>query len=58
MEVKLFVAEHLQQAEMQVNQWLQSHPVNVHHVGQSQSERNGKFVFVISIYYTTAKQTA
>ena len=52
MEVKLFVAENPLLAETQVNQWLQTHPARVHHVGQSQSEKNGRFVFVISIYYT------
>lgn len=52
MEVKLFVAENPNQAESQVNEWLQINPAKVHHVGQSQSERNGRFVFVISIYYT------
>jgi hypothetical protein len=52
MEVKLFVAENPQLAESQVNDWLQTNPARVHHVGQSQSEKNGRFVFVISIYYT------
>jgi hypothetical protein len=52
MEVKLFVAENLQSAELQVNDWLQSCTAKVHHVGQSQSEKNGRFVFVISIYYS------
>lgn len=52
MEVKLFIAENPQLAENLVNDWLQGSPVRVHHVGQSQSEKNGRFVFVISIYYT------
>ena len=52
MEVKLFIAENPQAAEEQVNGWLQRSTPKVHHVGQSQSERNGRFVFVITIYYT------
>jgi hypothetical protein len=52
MEVKLFIAENPQLAESQINEWLQHSTAKVHHVGQSQSERNGRFVFVISIYYT------
>jgi len=52
MELKLFVAENPQLAESQVNDWLQTNPAKVHHVGQSQSEKNGRFLFVISIYYS------
>jgi hypothetical protein len=52
MEVKLFIAENPQLAESQVNDWLQSNPARVQHVAQSQSEKNGRFVFVISIYYS------
>ncbi len=52
MEVKLFIAENPATAEEQVNDWLQSNPAKIHHVAQSQSEKNGRFVFVMSIYYT------
>jgi hypothetical protein len=52
MEVKLFIAENPQLAESEINTWLKSSTARVHHIGQSQSEKNGKFVFVISIYYT------
>lgn len=58
MEVKLFVAENPQLAESQVNEWLQHHAARVHHVAQSQSEKNGRFVFVISIYYTNNNSSA
>ena len=51
MEMKLFIAEHPQLAEAEVNNWLQQSSVEVHHVAQSQSERNGRFVFVVTIYY-------
>ena len=52
MQVKLFIAENPYSAELQVNEWLQSNAASIHHIGQSQSEKNGRFVFVISIYYT------
>lgn len=53
MEVKMFVTENPANAEAQVNEWLRSNPAKVHHVAQSQSEKNGRFVFVMSIYYTS-----
>jgi len=52
MEVKLFIAEKPELAEAQINDWLSSNGAIVHHVCQSQSEKNGRFVFVISIYYS------
>lgn len=52
MEVKLFIAEKPEAAESEINSWLQHNNARVHHVCQSQSEKNGRFVFVISIYYS------
>jgi hypothetical protein len=58
MKVKLFVADDLQEIEKMVNEWLETSPVNVQHITQSQSEKNGRFVFVTGIYYTQQKLAA
>lgn len=52
MKVKLFVADDLQKIETMVNEWLQTSSAHVQHITQSQSEKNGRFVFVTGIYYT------
>ena len=52
MKVKLFVADDPHKIESMVNEWLQSSHGHVQHITQSQSERNGRFVFVTGIYYT------
>ena len=57
MKLKLFIDESPPLAEQQVNEWLLKSPIEVHHVAQSQSEKNGRFVFVISIYYHTKPAT-
>ena len=51
MELKVFVSSDFLSVEKNVNDWLEANPVLVHHIGQSQSERNGKFVFTISLFY-------
>jgi len=50
-EVKTFVSDHPELAEKKVNEWLKVNDVSIHHIGQSQSEKNEKFVFVISVFY-------
>ena len=50
-KLKLFVFNDLSEAEKEINQWLQDHKVEIKEIVQSQSERNGRFVFVTSIYY-------
>jgi hypothetical protein len=52
MMVKTFVADHPETAEKKVNEWLNRNRVKLHHVGQSQSEKGGKFVFVLSLFYS------
>ncbi|HWJ27289.1 MAG TPA: hypothetical protein VNS32_12155 [Flavisolibacter sp.] len=51
MEVKLFVFKDLEKAEEQLNNWLTENKVTISHITQSQSERNGNFLFLISIFY-------
>jgi hypothetical protein len=55
MKVKLFIHHTLEGVEEQVNQWLSHREVSICHITQSQSEKAGKFVFVLSIFYETGK---
>jgi hypothetical protein len=51
MEMKMFVSSDSISVEKNVNDWLVKNNVSVHHIGQSQSEKNGKFVFTLSVFY-------
>lgn len=52
LQVKMFVHSDLRQAEKAVANWLQEHPARIQHIAQSQSEKGGQFVFVLSLFYT------
>ena len=52
MEVKMFIGNKPEIAERNINEWLAKENVTVSHITQSQSERNGSFVFVVSVFYT------
>ena len=52
MEVKMFVSDRPEIAEESINEWLKKYELTVHQIAQSQSERNGKFVFVFSVFYS------
>lgn len=54
MEVKMFVAGNPNEVENELNDWLQQNNVHIQHIGQSQSEKNGRFVFVVSLFYQRA----
>ena len=54
MEVKMFVHHTLDGVENNVNEWLAEKQIRICHITQSQSERQGRFVFVISVFYTDA----
>jgi len=53
MKVKLFVRHSLDDVEMAVNEWMKQEEILVSHVAQSQCEKQGKFVFVMSVFYET-----
>ena len=50
-QVKMFVHNNPKDAEKAVGQWLNENDVTIHHVTQSQSEKGGHFVFVITLFY-------
>jgi hypothetical protein len=51
LQVKMFIHNDPREAEDAIAQWLQQHDVTIHHLTQSQSEKNGKFLFVLSVFY-------
>lgn len=51
LEVKMFICNQPKDAEKAVSQWLKENDVTIHHIVQSQSEKNGSFVFVITLFY-------
>lgn len=49
--MKVFTASSISLVEKEVNDWLQAQNVKLLHVAQSQSEKGGRFVFTISLFY-------
>jgi hypothetical protein len=50
-QMKTFIDHDPVIVENRINDWLASHNVRISHVGQSQSEKSGRFVFVVSVFY-------
>jgi hypothetical protein len=50
-QVKMFVHNNPKDAEKAVSQWLSENDVTIQQVTQSQSEKGGHFVFVITLFY-------
>ena len=55
MEAKIFVHNSAEAAEKALNDWLENNHVNIQYIGQSQSEQAGRFVFIISLFYTKSE---
>jgi hypothetical protein len=51
LQVKMFIHTDPNEAEQSVSQWLKQNDVAIDHITQSQSEKNGKFVFVLTVFY-------
>ena len=51
MQTKIFVHNSAEAAEKALNDWLETNNVQVKYIGQSQSEKGGRFVFIISVFY-------
>jgi hypothetical protein len=54
MQMKMFIHNDPEVVESQVNNWLGEFDLEVCHVTQSQCERQGRLLFVISVYYNQA----
>ena len=51
LEVRMFVHNSPDAAEKEINDWLQQQQIRICHITQSQCERQGRFVFVVSMFY-------
>ena len=49
--VKLFADSEPLEVEKKLNEWLYHNDIEIKHVGQSQSEKGGRLVFVMSVFY-------
>jgi len=47
----MFVHNSPDAAEKEINDWLQQQQIRICHITQSQCERQGRFVFVVSMFY-------
>ena len=54
--MKMFVHREPEAAEKVLNDWLERTPVKLYHVVQSQSENQGKFMLIVSLFYENVKQ--
>ena len=52
LKMKIFSAQDIQQAETEMNLWLSVNHVLIQQICQSQCERNGKLLLVISVFYS------
>jgi hypothetical protein len=50
-QVKMFVHNNPKDGEQAIEQWLKENDVTIHHIAQSQSEKGGSFVFVLTLFY-------
>ena len=50
-QVKMFIHNNPRDAEKTIAQWLKENDVIIHHIAQSQSEKGGSFVFVVTLFY-------
>jgi len=50
-QMKIFVHSSLDSVEKEVNDWLATANAELCHITQSQSEKQGRFVFVISVFF-------
>jgi hypothetical protein len=51
MQLRMFVNNDPKEAEKTISQWLSQNDVHVRHITQSQSEKGGHFVLIVSLYY-------
>lgn len=51
LQVKMFVHNNPKDAEREIARWIKENNVIIHHIAQSQSEKGGSFIFVITLFY-------
>lgn len=51
LKVKMFIHSQPEEAEKAITHWLKQNDVTIRHITQSQSEKGGSFVFVLTIFF-------
>ena len=51
LQMKIFSGNDYLETETQINDWLGNHPIRIEHICQSQCERNGKLLFLVSVFF-------
>jgi hypothetical protein len=51
LKVKMFIHNTVDTVENEVNQWIAANDIEPCHITQSQSEKQGRFVFVMSVFF-------
>jgi hypothetical protein len=51
-KMKIFSGSDFNQTESEVNTWLSQNAIRIDHICQSQCERNGKLLFLVSVFFT------
>ena len=54
-KAKMFAGNNFEQIEKAVNDWLNRQNIIVQHIGQSQCERNGNLLLLITIFYNSVQ---
>jgi hypothetical protein len=52
MKMKIFSGADFTQTEEEINEWLSKNPARIEQICQSQCERNGKLLFLVSVFFT------
>jgi hypothetical protein len=52
MKMKVFSGADYIQTEEEINEWLGKNPVRIEQICQSQCERNGRLLFLVSVFFT------
>jgi hypothetical protein len=51
LQLKMFIHPDPASLEKEIQEWLRVCPVHIEHVTQSQSEKGGAFMLVVSLFY-------
>lgn len=54
MKVKVFIYQSPERMEDEINEWIAREGVCVRHVTQSQGEKQGRFLLVVTVFFDSA----
>ena len=52
-KMKTFLFHSLDRVDAVVNEWMEQEGASIRHVAQSQCEKQGRFILVLSVFYRT-----